>query len=174
MFCDSWKIVVQLFFFSMALYGCVQVNPWKSQSSFEFCSTSAADFVCLCERNVAGGWEPRAGSCPIGKRRNVQDQGDHEVIWDVLGSCRNKNVWAVGSVPGRVTAYSIHISEQSAWFGEQPYTFNALPHSLCSPENAAPTQECSGSHSPAKGWIPLNTSPLTWTFFLRDTFLLFW
>lgn len=25
-----------------------------------------------------------------------------------------------------------------------------------------------------KGWIPLNTSPLTWTFFLHDTFLLFW
>lgn len=62
---------------------------------------------------------------------------------------------------GLQAAYGIQVSEQFAWFGEQPCVFNALPHSLCSPENAAPTQEHSGSYSPAKGWSPLNTSPLT-------------
>lgn len=75
MFCDSWKMVVQLFFFSMALYGCVQVNPWKWQSSFEFCSTSAADFVCLWEGNGQKVENPDLAAAPLGKGEMFRTKG---------------------------------------------------------------------------------------------------
>lgn len=44
-FCDSWKLWERLWCSSFfpELSGRVWVNSWKSQSSFEFCSMSAAD-----------------------------------------------------------------------------------------------------------------------------------
>lgn len=81
------------------------------------------------------------------------------MCWGAAGT-RISELKALGQ-EGLQTAYGLEIAEQSAQFGEQPYMFNALPRSLCTPENAAPAQECNGSYSPAKGWIPVNTSPLT-------------
>lgn len=68
----------------------MQVNSWKSLSSFELCSVSAADqdFCLFVGEGCAKGWQSWTDRCPIGKMRNVQDHEDHEEwkCWGAAGT----------------------------------------------------------------------------------------
>lgn len=122
------------------------------------------DFCLFVGRECLKVENPELAGVPQGKgemfrTRGITKGGSAGMCWGAAGT-RISESKALGQ-EGLQSACGIQVSEQFAWFGEQPYMFNALPHSLCSPEDAAPTQEYNGSYSPAKGWIPLNTSPLT-------------
>lgn len=71
--------------------------------------------------------------------KGITKGGSDGMYWGAAGT-EISELKALGQ-EGLQSAYGMEVSEQSAQFGEQPYIFNALPHSLCCPENAAPTQE---------------------------------
>lgn len=124
-------------------------------------------------------WEREWSSGPGGSQR---EWGRDRAMLNVLGSCEELELLSLRGMEAlrqdgcslfRVFTYLDNLI--SSWRTMCLILFLiSLPSSLSGLQNTVLPHRHPIAFSPTEGWVPLNTSPLTWTFFLHDIFLLFW